>query len=133
MSETDADADAGGGADTAVPMDPSNPPAPMGPGDARVPGDICERVDTQARPVIPRMLILSDRSYSMTELRPSAGGIRSRWDGSVSAIKSVTAELDGEIDFGLLMFPSIDSVELPNGAKCEADDVSVYTGPGSAP
>jgi Mg-chelatase subunit ChlD len=49
----------------------------------------------------PDMLIVLDRSGSMAN--------NDRWDPSVAALKNVTMELGGTIDFGLMSFPQNDS------------------------
>jgi hypothetical protein len=61
------------------------------------PSEICEAVHVNANPATPDMLIVLDRSGSMTE-----GG---RWMPSVSALRRVTMELQSSIRFGLAMFP----------------------------
>jgi Mg-chelatase subunit ChlD len=66
-------------------------------GGALPPSDICEAVHVNANPATPDMLIVLDRSGSMTE-----GG---RWMPSVSALRRVTMELQSSIRFGLAMFP----------------------------
>lgn len=71
------------------------PPA-TGPGSQAIDG-LCEVVQLVADPVVPDMMIVLDRSGSMTE-----GG---RWAPSVSAVRRVTAELQDRIRFGLAMFP----------------------------
>jgi len=58
---------------------------------------VCEVIRATADPQVPDMLIVLDRSGSMTE-----GG---RWNPSVSALKRVTQELQSQIAFGLAMFP----------------------------
>lgn len=68
-------------------------PTPSGP----PPSDICEAVHVNADPQTPDMMIVLDRSGSMTE-----GG---RWMPSVSALRRVTMELQSQIRFGLALFP----------------------------
>lgn len=87
---------------------------------------VCEEVAIGAKPTIPDMLIVLDRSTSM---KTSAVN---RWDPSVSALKSVTAQLDSTIRFGLMMFPqpcgnseSIDDIAC---RKAEAYDDHCKTG-----
>ena len=74
------------------------PPATAGTGGGMLPpSNICEVVHVNANPATPDMLIVLDRSGSMTE-----GG---RWMPSVSALRRVTMELQSSIRFGLAMFP----------------------------
>ncbi len=64
--------------------------------------ELCESLALQAKPLTPDMLIVLDRSLSMT------GSGRSglpRWPASVSGVKSVTEQLDATIRFGLMVFP----------------------------
>src|SRR5689334_10715584 len=53
------------------------------------PDDVCESIRITADPQIPDMLIVLDRSGSMTE-----GG---RWTPSVSALRNVTQQLQSQI------------------------------------
>ena len=62
------------------------------------PSGVCEVIRATADPQVPDMMIVLDRSGSMTQ-----GG---RWVPSVSAIKSVTDQLQTQIAFGLAMFPA---------------------------
>jgi hypothetical protein len=73
------------------------------PGVSRPPaaGDACEVVQLVTEPVIPEMMIVLDRSGSMTE-----GG---RWMPSVAAVRSVTEQLQSKIHFGLALFPDPDA------------------------
>jgi hypothetical protein len=81
------------------------------------------------------MLILADRSSSMTETRPAPKCppcYQTRWEGSVAAIKGVTADLDHAIDFGLMLFPSLPDANSPkpDGIDCNVGMVSVELGAG---
>jgi hypothetical protein len=67
-------------------------------GGASDPSGVCEIIRADADPQVPDMMIVLDRSGSMTE-----GG---RWTPSVSALKRVTMELQSQIAFGLAMFPA---------------------------
>lgn len=62
------------------------------------PSGVCEIIRANADPQVPDMMIVLDRSGSMTEGR--------RWQPSVSALKRVTQELQSQIAFGLAMFPA---------------------------
>jgi hypothetical protein len=62
------------------------------------PTGVCEVIRATADPQVPDMMIVLDRSGSMTQ-----GG---RWMPSVSAIKSVTEQLQSQIAFGLALFPA---------------------------
>jgi hypothetical protein len=95
----------GGGAGGAYNNPDINNPTPMGGasgmGLAGVGGGnsgVCEVIRANADPQIPDMMIVLDRSGSMSEGR--------RWQPSVSAIKSVIQQLQSQIAFGLAMFPA---------------------------
>jgi len=61
------------------------------------PGEACEKFSVPARANAPDILIVLDRSGSMTQ-----GG---RWNPSVNAIKSFTSTLDSAVAFGLMLYP----------------------------
>jgi hypothetical protein len=83
---------------SSVPLPAAGSFAPAAPTPGSQPIDgLCEVVQLVADPVVPDMMIVLDRSGSMTE-----GG---RWQPSVSAVRKVTAELQDRIRFGLAMFP----------------------------
>jgi hypothetical protein len=56
----------------------------------------CDVVQLVAKPVIPEMMIVLDRSGSMAD---------KRWKPSVSAVRSLTTSLQARIHFGLALFP----------------------------
>ncbi len=64
----------------------------------------CEVVQLVTDPVIPEMMIVLDRSGSMTD-----GG---RWDPSVAAVRGVTEKLQDKIHFGLALFPNPDAAPM---------------------
>jgi len=76
---------------------------------------VCEEVAIDAKPTIPDMLIVLDRSTSM---QPKVGV--NRWDPSVAALKSVTAQLESTIRFGLMIFPRPCNKD---DAKCLQDEL----------
>lgn len=83
---------------SSMPLPAAGSFAPSAPGPGSQPIDgLCEVVQLVADPVVPDMMIVLDRSGSMTE-----GG---RWVPSVSAVRRVTSELQDRIRFGLAMFP----------------------------
>ena len=57
----------------------------------------CQEFSVFAKPTTPDMLIVLDRSSSMTE--------NGRWDASSEAVVSLTQELNEAIHFGLMVFP----------------------------
>jgi hypothetical protein len=80
------------------------PPPQITPGTPTQPtpgGDSCEVLQLVTEPVIPEMMIVLDRSGSMTE-----GG---RWIPSVAAVRRVTEQLQAKIHFGLALFPDPDA------------------------
>lgn len=106
------------------------PGSPDGSGDPA----LCERLSAAARPLIPRVLIVADRSNSMTQSTGAASCppcFESRWDGSVKAMKDVTAALDKEIDFGLMLFPTA-GLGSTSAVACVAGELSVKAEGGSS-
>lgn len=65
-------------------------------------GNTCGEQAFQIQRAIPDMLIVLDRSYSMSE-----GGSPTLWDMSRTAIYDITATMDRQIWFGLYVFPSV--------------------------
>jgi len=104
---------AGGGASAAVSGGAGEPgvlpPPRIVPATQPTPrGDSCEVLQLVTEPVIPEMMIVLDRSGSMTE-----GG---RWVPSVAAVRSVTTQLQSKIHFGLALFPDPDATGSRPGA-----------------
>ena len=64
--------------------------------------DTCEKLMLPANPNSPDILIVLDRSGSMSGL----GGGPNRWMPSVAAIKQLTASLTETVAFGLVTFPA---------------------------
>lgn len=98
-----------------------------------VPGDgeTCERLDIAATPATPHMMILADRSSSMsadTQAPSCPPCYETRWDSSVRALKSVTAQAQDRVDFGLMLFPTVGAAPGPDGVICEAGEISVPVG-----
>lgn len=115
-SPSDGSADAGGATGGA-----SNGDLPTGGGDGP---QICESILLRAEPLEPDMLVVLDRSLSMVNTGNTGFP---RWPASVSGIKSVTAELDHTIRFGLMVFPGVK--EEP----CSAGAIKVELGLDHAP
>ncbi len=104
---TDADCDAGTVCD----------PATL----ACVPGGACGAQEAKVDPVPPNMLLVVDRSCSMTD----AVGMSNKWKIAVAAINKMTTDFVGQIRFGLTLFP--DKV-TPN---CQQDKIPIPVGPGN--
>jgi hypothetical protein len=103
--------------------DPSNPGDP-GAGNPADPsysnneGTVsCDEYAVQTSQVAPQILVVFDRSLSM---------LANGWPQAVSAIQSVTAEFEQDIDFGLMVFPD------EAGFTCTAGDVDVPIKPHNA-
>jgi hypothetical protein len=80
------------------------------------PDDVCEVVHLTADPQTPDMMIVLDRSGSMTD-----GG---RWTPSVSAVRRVTLGLETQIRFGLSLFPDPKSTDAAGLVTSIADCIS---------
>jgi hypothetical protein len=76
-----------------------------------VPGSACGVQKLQATVVPPNMLIVQDRSCSMTG---KVAGV-SKWQIAVDAIKGMTTTFAGKIRFGLTLFPDL------TGNNCAQD------------
>ncbi|MDB4973135.1 MAG: glycine-rich protein [Myxococcaceae bacterium] len=90
-------------------------------------GNTCESLLINAQPNAPEVLIVLDRSGSMIGNNPTK---TDRWSPSASVIKEVTAQLDGAMHFGMMMFPD----PTPNavGGQCAVGQLSVPIGAGNA-
>jgi len=86
-----------------------------------VPGGSCGAVEVKADPVAPNILIVLDRSCSMTA---KVNGV-SKWAIAVQAIQTMTTSFSGKIRFGLTMFPDLVT------PSCEQDAIPIPVGPGN--
>lgn len=86
-----------------------------------IPGGLCGGQEYAADRVAPNLLLVLDRSCSM---RDRVDGVR-KWESAVRAIVALTQAYEGEIRFGLTLFP--DRV-APN---CEQDAIPIPVGPGN--
>lgn len=84
-----------------------------------VPGGGCGAVEAKADPVAPNLLIVLDRSCSMT----ASAGTGTKWEVAVAAIQTMTQNYTGKIRFGLTMFP-----DLVN-PTCDQDVIPIPVGP----
>jgi hypothetical protein len=83
--------------------------APVTPGSGLGPmNNLCEVVHLTAKPTTPDILIVLDRSGSMDR--------DGRWVPSVDAVRSITTDLQSQINFGLALFPQPPVV--PDLAAC---------------
>jgi hypothetical protein len=87
-----------------------------------VPGGGCEDLSATIEPIPPNLLLVLDRSCSMTE---SLGGGVTKWDAAVAAINTFTTTYAGDIRFGLSLFP--DLVE----PSCAQADIVIPVAPGN--
>jgi len=83
-------------------------------------------------PIPPNMLIVLDRSLSMTEdLDGVLGGTPSKWEIATAAIDEVTVAFSEQIRFGLMMFPGA-SEECGLDDPCDAGGVFIDPAPETA-
>jgi hypothetical protein len=87
-----------------------------------VPGGACGGQEAKVDPVPPNMLLVVDRSCSMTDI---VVGTSTKWDIAVGAINKMTTDFAGQIRFGLTLFP--DKV-TPN---CQQDKIPIPVAPGN--
>jgi len=83
---------------------------------------VCDEYAVLNRHVSPDMLIVLDRSASMSPNNNDE--MVDRWAGSVDGVKSITKKLDEVVAFGLMTFPS--------DSDCGAGAVEVEVGPRKA-
>ncbi|MBK9266555.1 MAG: VWA domain-containing protein [Polyangiaceae bacterium] len=86
-----------------------------------IPGGACGSQEAKVDPVPPNMLLVVDRSCSMT----GKVGDSTKWNIAVAAINKMTTDFTGQIRFGLTLFP--DRV-TPN---CQQDKIPIPVGPGN--
>jgi hypothetical protein len=111
--------DAGGAVDAGTaPILPIMPVPPVITIDM-TPAAVCSTKTVETTRVTPDMLIVFDRSLSMQT--------GNRWLPSVTGLKSITAALQNDVAFGLMMFPGgtsstapIDCFSAPNPFECAA-------------
>lgn len=76
-----------------------------------VPGG-CNAQEIVAKAVPPNLLIVLDRSCSMTQ----AVGNSTKWTIAVDALNKMTADFNGKIRFGMTLFPDIAGGDCAQGA-----------------
>jgi hypothetical protein len=68
--------------------------------------ETCDKLNINARPQAPRILIVQDRSGSMVGYGDTRNMGKNRWAPSANAIKKLTSDLTETVAFGLMLFPS---------------------------
>lgn len=86
-----------------------------------VPGGECGSQEATVEAVPPNLLVVLDRSCSMTE----AVANQTKWDIAVAALTTMTTTFAGDIRFGLNLFPD----KTPD--SCAQTEVPVPIGPGT--
>jgi hypothetical protein len=86
-----------------------------------VPGGGCGAQEAKAEGIPPNMLVVLDRSCSMTQ---DGGGGKTKWQVSVESLSKLTADFNGKIRFGLTMFPDLVTPD------CQQDAIPIPVGPG---
>lgn len=89
---------------------------------ACVPGGECGGQEATAEAVPPNLLLVLDRSCSMTKL---VNGV-SKWEIAVGAINVMTTTFEGQIRFGLTLFP-----DRGDGQDCQQTEFPVPVAPGT--
>lgn len=77
------------------------------------PGSLCGGQSYAAARILPNLLIVLDRSCSM---RARVGDVR-KWQAAVDAIAALTRQYEGQIRFGLSLFPDL------QGLACAQSDI----------
>lgn len=93
-------------------------------GDPGDPDGGCEEIVVQAAAARPDILLIIDKSGSMTDTDWNfMNMLMSRWDSLYLTVESVLSEFDDQADFGAALYPNFDD-------GCVVDDpVSVPVGP----
>ncbi len=86
-----------------------------------VPGGGCGSKESKTTPIPPNLLVVLDRSCSMTG---KVGGV-SKWQIAVDALEGLMTTSSGQIRFGITFFP--DRVT----PSCAQDQIPVHPGPGN--
>lgn len=87
-----------------------------------VPGG-CNATEIVAKAVPPNMLIVLDRSCSMT----NAVGNSTKWDIAVAALNKMTTDFAGKIRFGMTLFPDLVAT------ACAQDTIPIPVADGNEP
>lgn len=87
------------------------------------PGSMCGAEEFVSEPIAPNMVMVLDRSCSMTD---KINGV-SKWDSAVATITQLTTTYAGLLRWGLIMFPD---TLAPN---CGQTEYPVPLGPGTEP
>jgi hypothetical protein len=104
------DADCGGGTICDIPSNTC------------VPGGGCSGQEIIADPIPPNLLVVLDRSCSMTDV---VSGNMNKWQIAVAALNKLTTDYATKIRFGLTLFPDI---VTPN---CAQDKIPIPVGAGN--
>jgi hypothetical protein len=86
-----------------------------------VPGGGCGSKESKTTPIPPNLLVVLDRSCSMTEKI----GNQTKWQIAVAALNGLMTTYSGQIRFGITLFP--DRVT----PSCAQDMIPVHPGPGN--
>jgi hypothetical protein len=82
--------------------------------------DQCVAMPATQTPIAPNLLVVLDRSCSMT----AKVGTLTKWQISVAALKTLTTNFNAKIRFGLTLFPDIVTPDCAQGA------IPIPVGPG---
>jgi Mg-chelatase subunit ChlD len=97
-------------------FDASRPEAST-PQDSGPRDNTCDSIQVQSDPIPTHVMVVLDASGSMYQ--PDDGV--DRWNPAVSAVESVTASLESQLRFGLMLFPGGED------ALCDAGDIVAST------
>jgi len=96
-----------------------------------------EFVPLPPEPIIPRVVLVLDKSGSMLTLWDHDGdagtGPVTRWSSLHAVVESIVTGLDSAMQFGALLFPSLKATSNPNATACVVDaEPLVPVGPQTA-
>jgi len=88
-----------------------------------IPGGGCGAQEAKVEAIPPNLLIVLDRSCSMTSLVSG----KSKWQIAVEAINKMTTDFNAKIRFGITLFPDLDTNNCGQGA------IPIPVAPGTEP
>jgi hypothetical protein len=137
--DADADGDADGDSDSDSDADSDGDSDSDSDSDSDGDGDVCDESDFEISGNVVDMLIILDRSNSMKPGWPEPN----LWNPMGQALTQVTQQMEGQIEFGLMLFPALtcaglnnqcaapETPQIPIGTADAAQQISSAVGGGS--
>ena len=97
-----------------------------GDGDGQYGDDVCETFSIEIEKKLPRLMILQDRSSSMTNPPNERDDGPAKWDISINAVDQMVSQFDEDIEFGIDFFSEEGDCSVSDEA---ASDTEPENGP----